>query len=244
MLSLPRLVVVLAAMSLLVGGCSDDPTPPGSPGESATPSPSTSDAVELTAREWAAQLATSAPNAFDATYRLDSKGNGPDATVRMRAVRDRFRLDIERSESTAVLISSGRGVVSCQVATRRKNKPPDRSCFLVAKHLNGVPPLFDPEVQGLFRTSTSHLASPHSDVKVTRAGHWTAPGQLGPAACFNVRGPDVENGKYCYLSQPGPLIGLLARAVFTSGSLNLRSVKRVVRPDSFKPPTSPTPLPR
>ena len=68
-------------------------------------------------------------------------------------------------------------------------------------------------------------------------------GKLGNAECFNVRGPDVQNGKYCYLADPGPFIGLLARAVFDSGALNIRSVRTAVRPDAFVPPASPTPLP-
>ncbi len=103
--------------------------------------------------------------------------------------------------------------------------------------------LFDPQVQRLFLQTTAQIARLHGDVRVSRAADWKAPGKLGNAECFNVRGPDVQNGKYCYLADPGPYIGLLARAVFDSGALNLRSVRTVVRPDSFKPPTSPTPLP-
>ena len=62
-------------------------------------------------------------------------------------------------------------------------------------------------------------------VTVRRAGTWKAPHGLGVAECFVVQGERVERGTYCYLAEPGPTIGLLARAVFPSGTLELRDVK-------------------
>ena len=114
---------------------------------------------------------------FDATYRFDSKGNRPNANVRMRTKKDRFRLDVERHDSTAVLITNGRGVVSCQVELRGKKKPPDRTCFLVAKHPNGIPALFDPQVQRLFLQTSAQIVRLHGDVRVSRAADWKAPGE-------------------------------------------------------------------
>ena len=243
MSALARLAVSITVLALCASGCSDDSTPPDSAVVSTSPSVSSSGTQQLSARERVAQLAMAAPRTFDATYRLDSKGKRPNADVRMRVIHDRFRLDIKRGSETSILISGAHGVISCQQESKGE-RPARGNCLLVSKNNRTIPRLFDPQLQRLFRNTMDALAHSHSDVHVSRAGTWQAPNHLGPAECFDVRGPDVENGTYCLLTRSGSNVGLLARAVFDSGSLNIRSVKHVVRPESFKPPTSPTPLPK
>jgi hypothetical protein len=162
----------------------------------------------------------------------------------MRTKGDRFRLDITQGRRTAVLTYAPRGVISCQViAPKDKKSRPQRSCFLVSRKPAGLPDLFDPEVQRLFRSTQRALTITKSNVTVKRAGTWQAPHGLGPAECFMVKGKDVDSGKYCYLSRPGPTIGLLARATFPSGTLEIRDVGQVHREGVFRPPVKPTQLP-
>jgi hypothetical protein len=214
---------------------------------SATPTPSAQPSVserELTARQRAQQLNALAPETFDASYRLTSKGPRPDASVRMRTKGHRFRLDITHGRRTAVLSFGPRGVVSCQIVQPKSQKDrTQRSCFLVSRRPARLPELFDPEVQRLFRSTQRALTANRADVKVERAGTWQAPGKLGPAECFAIRGKDADPGRYCYLSRPGPTIGLLAKAVFPSGTLEIRDVKQIHRQGVFQPPVRPTPLP-
>lgn len=236
-----RLAALALICVLAVSSCTADQPPEVDTAASASASSSTP--RELPPRARAAQLAALAPDSFDAAYRLDSRGARRDAAVRMRTTADRFRLDVERGSATAVLIANPRGVISCQVEDPGKNRRKERACFLVARRPAAIPPLFDPQVQRLFRGSTTKISQLGNDVKVAEAKSWRAPGRLGVAECFTVKGKEVEDGTYCYLSNPGPLIGVLARVVFPSGAMEIRSVERVVRLDAFLAPTSPTPLP-
>jgi hypothetical protein len=239
-----RLVAVLSCSVLALTACTDSAPPDGPAttlaGSEGSPSPSER---VLTARERAAQLTALAPTVFDANYRLEARGKRPDAMVRMRTKGDKFRLDVERGRTTAVLFTSRRGVVSCQIEDAKKGKT-QRACFLVAKHLNGLPTIFDPQVQRLFRSTTDRIARNRKALTIKRAPPWRAPAPYGPAECFRVRGLQVDRGTYCYLAKPGPLIGLLARVEFPSGTLSLRTVNRSVRAQTFQPPVRPTPIPK
>lgn len=233
--------VLVSALAL--AGCT------GSGPEEAAPTPSASRPADpipspepLSAGERAQQLTALSPEQFDAKYRLTGKGPRPDAKVRMRAKGDRFRLDVTRGRSTAVLLSGPRGVISCQILKPNKGRA-DKSCFLVAKSPKGLPDLFDPEVQRLFRSATRTISAGGKQLTVKRAGTWRAPGGLDPSECFAVKGKEIDDGTYCYLSKPSPTVGLLARTVFTSGRLELREVKNVRREGLFRPPVRPTPLP-
>jgi len=233
------LAAVLTLTSCTSGD--EDAAPSASPTPSAQPSATER---ELTPRQRAQQLTALAPETFDASYRLKSKGPRPDASVRMRTKGDRFRLDITHGRRTALLSYAPRGVVSCQIVRPKTKKDrPQRSCFLVSRRPAGVPELFDPEVQRLFRSTQRALTLKGADVTVKQAGAWKAPGKLGPAECFAIKGKDADRGKYCYLSRPGPTIGLLAKAVFPSGTLEIRDVNQVHRQGVFQPPVRPTPLP-
>ncbi|MCZ3385582.1 MAG: hypothetical protein LH630_01105 [Actinomycetia bacterium] len=236
----PVAIALVSALAL-VGCTGSDPE--------ATPSPSASRTVEavpspepLTAGERAQQLTALSPEQFGARYRLIGKGPRPDAMVRMRAKGERFRLDVTRGRSTAVLVSGPRGVISCQIL-QPPNGRADKACFLVAQSPRTLPELFDPEVQRLFRSATRAIAAGGKQLTVKNAGVWRAPGGLGPSECFVVKGKDVDDGTYCYLSAPAPTIGLLARAEFVSGKLEIRDVKKVRREGLFRPPVRPTPLP-
>ena len=237
---------VLVAAALAMTACTgDDSTGTAGPSPSpATPQPTVT-RPELTPRERAQQLAALAPESFNAKYRLKSKGPRPDASVRMRVLRERFRLDIKQRRRVAVLMYGPRGVISCQVVLGKKDEQNRRrrSCFLVSRRPIGLPELFDPELQWIFRNTQRALHLRGSDIRVHDAGMWRAPRGLGPTECFRVKGRDVENGTYCYLSRPGPTIGLLGRAVFPSGNLEIRDVKTIKRPEVFRPPVRPTPLP-
>ncbi|MCZ3389454.1 MAG: hypothetical protein LH645_10145 [Actinomycetia bacterium] len=239
-----KAVWALALVSALVlAGCTgsepQEATPSASPTRPADPIPSRE---PLTAGERAQQLTALSPEQFDLTYRLTGKGPRPDAKVRMRAKGERFRLDVTRGRSTAVLVNGPRGVVSCQILQPKKGRA-DKSCFLVAKSPKGLPNLFDPEVQRLFRSATRTISAGRKQLAVKDAGVWRAPRGLGPAECFAVKGKGLDDGTYCYLSKPAPTIGLLARAVFPSGKLELREVKNVRLQGLFRPPVQPTPLP-
>jgi hypothetical protein len=242
--SLRAVVRVFVASALLLTGCTaSEPEPAASP----TPSPSVSATLkpqELTAAERAQQLSALAPDRFQASYRLTTRQNLPDAKVLMRVLGERFRLDLTRGRTTAVLAYGRRGVVSCRIRQpKTKNDRVERTCFLVARTPRQLPPLFDPGIQRLFRTTTLALARGGKQVTVRRDGTWKAPHGLGVAECFAVRGERVRRGTYCYLAEPGPNIGLLARAVFPSGTLELRDVSGSLRKGAFRPPVRPTPLP-
>lgn len=237
-------VVVGVVSALTLTGCTtDEPAVTASP----TPSPTAATSPppeDLTAQERAQQLAALAPDAFKATYRLTTRRNLPDATVVMRVLGERFRLDLTRGRTTSVLAYGRRGVFSCQIKEPKDAKDRiERTCFLVAKNPENLPPLFDPGLQRLFRSTTETLSRGGRQVTVRRDGTWTAPHGLGGSECFAVRGPNVERGTYCYLADPGPYIGLLARAVFPSGRLEIREVSRALRDGAFRPPVRPTPLP-
>ena len=234
--------VALACVFVLTG-CTDD-SGDASPAESSpTPQPSIS-RPELTPRQRAQQLTALAPESFDARYRLTSKGPRPDASVRMRTKGDRFRLDIKQGRRVAILTYAPRGLVSCQVIyPKNKKDRKQRSCFLVSKRPGKLPELFDPEIQRLFRGTQRALTRSAAQVRVQPTRPWQAPRKLGPSECFIVKGKDVPNGTFCYLSRPGPTIGLLARAVFPSGTLEIREVSQIRRKGVFQPPVKPTPLP-
>jgi len=239
-----RFAAVLSCGVLVLSACTDSAPSAGPATSAAAPEPSSSPTKpELSAAQRATQLTALAPPVYDAIYHLQTRGKRPDAKVQMRAKRDRFRLDVEQGRTTAVLFTSHHGVVSCQVEDAKKGKN-RRSCFLVANQPKALPDLFDPQVQRLFRGTTARISRNRNGLTIKNAKPWQAPKPYGRAECFEVRGPNVDRGTYCYLAKPGPLIGLLARVKFPSGTLSLRTVNRSVRPEAFQPPVRPTPLPK
>jgi hypothetical protein len=231
--------VACLALALVVAGCSGDGSPEASEPPTSTPAPTASatPTPTLSAREEAADLVAQAPRPFDALYRLDSAGQRPDAKVRMRIDRARYRVDVTRGRSTASLFTTRAGLVSCQVEGR------DKACFLVAKRSERPPRLFDPGVQRIFLSAVPAIGEPRAGVRVRRAGVWKAPKPYGSAPCFQVTGRLPDPGVYCFLAE-GRWTGALARAEFGSGSLSLRSIDGRFNGDAtFTPPVRPTPLP-
>jgi hypothetical protein len=229
--------VVVVTMTLLATGCSGDGASTPTAGATGTPTASTTDTPALAPRAEAAALVSSRPRPFDAVYRLDSKGDRPDATVRVRIDGFGYRVDVTRGGSTASLLTTRTGLVSCQVDGR------DRACFLVAKKDQDPPPLFDPGVQRIFLDVVPVVADGGSGVRIRRAGVWKAPPRYGTAQCYEVTGKVRDPGVYCFLTD-GRWAGALARAEFASGSLSLRRIDgRFDHANTYRPPVRPTPLP-
>jgi len=239
-------VAACLALATALCGCTDSEPPPPPVSGSSTPLSAVPTRKELTPKERASQLTALAPTTFDATYRLTSKGKRPNPKVRIRADGRLFRLDLQQGRATSVLLTGGRGIVSCRIEEPRKKsdkKTKSKVCYLVSGALPGLPGIFDPELQRLFRSTRSEIALSSKTLKVEERKPWAAPKPLGPSECFDVRGKDLEAGTYCFLSRPGPFIGLLARAKFPSGDLSIREVNRGVRKGKFTAPVRPTPLP-
>lgn len=231
------LACAAGALLLTVTGCTGDPDPGASPAASTpVPSVSATPTPTLSAREEAADLVAAAPRPFDALYRLDSAGRRPDAAVRMRIDKGRYRVDVVRGRSTASLFTARTGLVSCQVEGR------DTACFLVAERSERPPRLFDPGVQRIFLAAVPTIGEPGAGVRIRRAGVWKAPRPYGSAQCFQVSGRLADPGVYCFLTD-GRWTGALARAEFASGSLSLRSIDGRLSDATFSPPVRPTPLP-
>lgn len=247
MLKTSTLLAAALATSLLLASCTDSEPPAPPSAQPSTSLSATPTKKELTAEQRASQLTALAPTTFDATYRLTSKGkNRPDPKVRIQTDERRFRLDLQQGRATSVLLTGGRGVISCRIeepAKKSDRKAKSKVCYLVSGGLPGVPGLFDPELQRLFRSVRTEIARGSKSLKVKEAKPWKAPKPLGQAECFVVRGKGVETGTYCFLADPGPFIGLLARVAFPSGNLSIREVNRVVRKGTFSAPARPTPLP-
>ena len=232
----------LAAAAVVLGllaltACSGDPTPSTAVSPTPSPTSSASPVERLSARDQAALLLRKPPRPLDATYRLDSRGNRPDATVRVRLDRRSYRVDVARRGRMASLFTAPVGLVSCQIAPRAK------SCFLVAKRDERPPRLFNPGVQRIFLATVAAIENPRKGVRIRHAGVWKAPRPYGTAPCFQVRGKLADPGTYCFLDE-GRWAGALARAEFASGSLSLRSIDgRFDNQTAFRPPVRATPLP-
>ena len=74
---------------------------------------------------------------------------------------------------------------------------------------------------------------------MTPAGVLPATGSLESATCYRVSGSGVADpGEYCLTDA-----GILRRAQFPSGTLELTAVSGAPAASAFTPPAKPTPLP-
>lgn len=168
---------------------------------------------------------------FTARYALDST-DGPDATVQVFKRDSRYRVDITQHGITAQLMTTAKGLVSCQ----RRGVAAD--CFLVAGPGERLPALLDPGLQRIFTTGLELLAADHESVHVRRAEPLPS-SSTGPAAsCFAVSGEGIDDGEYCLLGS-----GIPARAVFSAATLELLATGAAPSWEAFHPPVKPTPLP-
>lgn len=225
------LILACLAATALAAGCSDADR--SSPGTSAaatatSPSPTPTPAGRLLA----GLATTAAATDFVGEYALDSVDpKKPDATVRVYRLDSAYRVDVQRGRARSVLMTATQGLVSCQLEATR------RTCLLVGKAGATPPRLFDPGVQRLFTSDLKALAA-GTGLTVTDAGVLPASGDLPAARCFEVEGPGVDAGEYCLSST-----GVLRKAQFPSGTLELTRLSGPPSPKVFVPPARPVPLP-
>jgi hypothetical protein len=123
-------------------------------------------------------------------------------------------------------MSADAGWVACAKTDRT-------TCVLAAAKGKPVPAAFDPGVGRLFTTALPQLATRTSGLYPS--GYLVASGDVPAAACVEVVAPDT--GRYCVTEQ-----GVLRRAKFPGGTLDLVSVSAAVDAARFAPPVTPTPL--
>lgn len=168
---------------------------------------------------------------FTARYALDST-EGPDATVQVFKRDSRYRVDITQHGITAQLMTTAKGLVSCQ----RRGVAAD--CFLVAAPGERLPALLDPGLQRIFTSALDLLAGDTDSVRVSRAEPLPSSTTRPAASCFAVSGEGIDDGEYCLLDN-----GIPARASFAAATLELLDTGEPPPADVFLPPTKPTPLP-
>jgi hypothetical protein len=226
--------VVLAGAVACSGG--DAGTSSGTPSASASAASTSTPAPTPPATALAALAALAAKGVaaeLTATYALDSTDpKQPDATVTIYRRGSSYRVDLVRGAARSLLLTAREGLVSCQVEGAR------RTCLLVAGPGKPPPKLFDPGLQRLFMTDLQAFVR-GSGLTVTEAGTLPAAGALPAARCFTVDGPGVDPGEYCLSDE-----GVLRRAQFPSGRLELTRLAGPPAPTVFVPPARPTLLPR
>ena len=244
----------LLALLLLVAACTDDTKPARDP-----------DAEIREARSRLATLAQATANAsYDAEYRFLQVPSNTVGTIRIRQVPPQYRIDIV-SKDAAVFYSLRSGVVSCSA------KGAKRTCYLVAKRGQDVPPLFDPGVQRLFRDAVEDLAAHPEAYVVTKVAApptatplsasgtpvmtptpFPTPTGIPAGECFavsrTVTTPDpsaevgFEDGTYCFAES-----GVATSITVKSGTLTLVAMRGVPPAGAFKPIATvqqlPTPSP-
>jgi hypothetical protein len=169
---------------------------------------------------------------FTGTYRLDSiDPKQADAVVTIYRLDTSYRVDVARKGATSILMTTKDGLVSCQVQASR------RTCLLVGDAAKPPPKLFDPGLQRLFTTDLSAIADGQA-ITVTPAGVLPEAGSIGSATCYRVTGTGVDPGEYCLTDA-----GILRRAQFPSGTLELTALAGPPAASAFTPPAKPTPLP-
>ena len=221
-------LVVLALPALTACSARDDAGPrrTTSSAPSASPKPTPPEEVlsGLAAKGVAAL--------FTGTYKLDSiDPKQADALVTIYRLDSSYRVDVKRKGATSILMTTKDGLVSCQV------QPSRRTCLLVGDAAKSPPKLFDPGLQRLFTTDLVALAR-GDGITVTPAGVLVPAGSIGSATCFQVTGTGVDPGEYCLTDA-----GILRRAQFPSGTLELTALSGEPAASAFIPPATPTPLP-
>ena len=169
---------------------------------------------------------------FTGTYALDSLDpKQPDATVTIYRLASSYRVDVLRGKATSILLTTTEGLVSCQVQGSQ------RTCLLLGPVGQPPPQLFDPGLQRLFTTDLAALVR-GDGLTVIPAGTLPAAGAIASATCFTVAGTGVDPGEYCLTDT-----GILRKAQFPSGTLELTKLSGPPDANVFTPPATPTPLP-
>jgi hypothetical protein len=150
-----------------------------------------------------------------------------------------LRIDVVTGGRTATLIVGPKGAFSCARAGKR------RACFRVAKPGRPVPPPFDHAPQALFSADLLTLAQ-HAGAYAIRGVTTAEGGGRGGDSCFRVRATStapkrqVPTGVYCFAD-----VGVLTAIRFPTGSTVRLLDVQMSRPGptTFRPYSSPTPLP-
>lgn len=166
-----------------------------------------------------------------ATYQLFTSAPVAAATVVVVRSGDLTRVDVVTgtgaATATASLLRTGAGWVACSTAGTSE-------CLLVAAPGALLPAAFDPGVGALLTSALPAMAGLPTGVAVTRS---LDPGtDLAGAQCAAVTTGPVP-GEYCLTDA-----GLLRRAVFGGGKLNLTAATSAVDPAALVPPATPVPL--
>ncbi|HZI98461.1 MAG TPA: hypothetical protein VFD41_13130 [Actinomycetales bacterium] len=165
-----------------------------------------------------------------ATYTLAHEAGAADVTVTRSA--GTWRVDIVAGTATSSLISTDAGTVACV-------KTAKTTCVLAAAKGAALPPAFDAGIATMMFTTVPNLAKPGAAVV---EGGWLSPGrdaadaELDAAACAEVVGPKNIT-QYCVTEA-----GLLVRAAFPGGTLQLVTSTPDVDPAVFTPPAAAVPL--
>jgi hypothetical protein len=232
-----RAVLAAAAAAVLLAGCGAaasriDAVPAAAQRTFASPEP-TAAATENTppdddtsaGPDAAAALDRAASWAGTATYTLRARA-GTTATVTVTRSAARVRVDIAAGKQTSSLISADAGWVACAKTDRT-------SCVLAAAPGKPLPAAFDPGVGRLFTTALPQMATRATGLYPS--GYLVASGDVPAAACVESVAPDT--GRYCLTPD-----GVLRRAKFPGGTLELVSASDEVDAARFAPPVTPTPL--
>lgn len=235
-LTTPAAVAGSLGLALLaLAGCTGDDTGPGDPATGSGPTPTVLPPVTPAegAEARLAQLARLVPQHGSSTYSLDTD-LADDGEVVIERRPGGYRVTVTTDE-TAVLIvrEEGGDTFSCT------GTESDAQCFTVAYAGDGVPTLFDPQVQYVVTLYPQVFAEHPDEIEVADAA--VPDGVDGE--CFDVRPAGdtlapVQEGTYCLDEQ-----GRVTYVAYPSGVLRLQETGGVPAEDVLTPPSSPTPLP-
>jgi hypothetical protein len=231
--------VALAAALCLATACTSGGAKPHPSATTPLPTPTTS--ATTPAGEAVAHLASLADKArYRATYVARQHKPRSRATWHVWHARSALRVDVVEGKVTATLIVTRRAAYSCSRAHHR------RTCFRVAHGGKPIPAPFNLAPQALF-TSTVRSLSTAADSYRVRAVDAQDGGPARPAAtCYSIRAthkspkPTVATGIYCFAAT-----GIVTSVRYPSGNTVLLTQVRMraPQPASFRPYSSPTPLP-
>ena len=230
-----RVAAVGTAVFAGLTGCTGSSTPEPSPPQRTSISPSAS-AATSPADQLQQLAATGASASYHAFYGADQKRPSSKAKWTVWRTEHSLRVDVITSKSTATLIQTRRATYSCSRAHGRK------ACFRVAKAGKPVPRVFQLLAERLFSTVLVQFAQHASRYAITPA---TGGAAVGAGSCFVVKVPagqpaSVEPATYCFNDN-----GVLTAVRYRNGNAVqlLKVVMRTPDPATFRPYSSPTPLP-
>ncbi|MGN6244983.1 MAG: hypothetical protein ACTHQ3_15120 [Motilibacteraceae bacterium] len=228
--------VAATAACAVVAGCAGSSEPASAP-PATSPAQSTVTSA-ATPAEAVDDASTRAARAIGSTstarYSLTTT-DGTTAQVVVARDGRKLRLDLVHGERTDSLLLTADGTaVSCHAAAQPSRRL--STCLRLAGPGQPLPPLLDPGLERVVTASLTYLAAGVATARP--ASSLPAASALPAAQCYDVTGIGQDAGTYCL-----SVDGLLRRAVFPSGTLDLVSVGTPPAAATFAPPVRPTPLP-